>query len=128
MVVLKGQVITRVGFSPPEFTAHPRGAGHSAFPGLPEDELDVLVHAEPQDGDQLPNVFDAPSDDRVTVVRLPLVENRFQPGQHDRALSWRQVGAAVVWMVEQWRQRVETLRHWRSPPNPFISVRVNPSA
>ncbi|MEU6459926.1 hypothetical protein [Streptomyces sp. NPDC047065] len=42
---------------------------------------------------------------RVAVVRLPLVEYRFQTGNHGRALSWRQVGAVVVWMVEQWRQR-----------------------
>ncbi len=54
--------------------------GRSALPCLAEDELNVLVHTEPQDGDQLTDVFDAPSEGGAAVVRLTLVENCFRRG------------------------------------------------
>ncbi|MBB5896558.1 hypothetical protein BJ998_007754 [Kutzneria kofuensis] len=41
----------------------------------------------------LAEVVDVPSEDGVAVVGLTLVENCFQPGQHGRALSGREVGA-----------------------------------
>ncbi|MBW8706527.1 hypothetical protein MBT84_43585 [Streptomyces sp. MBT84] len=70
--------------------------GRSALPRSAEDELNVLVYTEPQDGDQLADVFEWPSENEVAVVRLTLVENRFQSGQHGFALSGREVGAIVV--------------------------------
>ncbi|MFF5307927.1 hypothetical protein [Streptomyces massasporeus] len=89
----------------------PQVAGRYAFRWLAEDELNVLVHAEPQDSDQLADVFDPPSEDGVAVIRLMLVEKCFQPGQHGRALSRREVGASSSGWLSSGASVVETLHH-----------------
>ncbi|MFD4560036.1 hypothetical protein ACFWP5_37940 [Streptomyces sp. NPDC058469] len=50
--------------------------------------------------DQLAGVIDAPLENEIAAIGLPLVDDRFQAGRHDRVLSGREVGAVVVWVVD----------------------------
>ena len=52
-----------------------------------EDELDVLVQAEPQDGDQLAGVVHAPLENGIAAIVLPLLDDCFQPGQVVRMIE-----------------------------------------